>query len=392
MRFAASPTLALGRDFGDIRDAVTKLCHKFPGSYWRQMDREKCYPEAFVAALQSGGFLRALIPERFGGEELPLRAASVILEEIHAAGCNAGAAHAQIYQTALLNRHASENVKQNLLPRLASGAERLQAFGVTEPSTGSDTLSIKTRARLAGDHYILNGQKVWTSRVEHSDWMTVLARTSSSTPDDRKEGLTLFLVNLKEAIAEGTVDIRKIDAMINHQSCEVFLNDTRVPKERIIGQVGHGFQCLLAGLNAERILLASEALGDARYFLDKAVSYANSREVFGRSIGSNQGVQFPLAEARIKIEASDLLIRSAAAQFENGDEQGFSAGAAKYQASETSWFAAEACFQTYGGFAFAREYDIERKWRETRLFRTAPISNNMVLSNIAISMGLQKSY
>ena len=386
-------SLALGDDYPEIRAEVAKICSGFPGAYWRELEEAQAYPEAFVRALTESGYLGALIPEDFGGAGLPLRAGAVILETIHREGCNAGACHAQMYIMGTLLRHGSPEQKQRYLPDIAAGRLRLQAFGVTEPGSGSDTPALKTRAVLKGDRYIVDGQKVWTSRALATDMMLLLART---TPLDqvkrRTDGLSVFLVDLRENKGKG-VDIRPLKAMINHNTTEVFFDGLEVPAANLIGEEGRGFRYILDGMNAERILLSGEAIGDARWFIRTASAYANERQVFGRPIGQNQGIQFPLARAHAETEAADMVARRAAALFDAGRDCGADANMAKLLASEASWHAAEACMQTFGGFGFAREYDVERKWRETRLFQTAPISTNLVLAHIAQHvLGLPKSY
>jgi acyl-CoA dehydrogenase len=386
-------TLALGEDHPEIRAEVAKICAGFPGAYWRDLEDAQAYPDAFVRALTDSGYLGALIPEEYGGAGLPLRAAMVILETIHRQGCNAGACHAQMYIMGTLLRHGSPAQKQRYLPEIAAGRLRLQAFGVTEPGSGSDTPALKTRAVLNGDRYVVHGQKVWTSRALASDLMLLLART---TPIDqakkRSDGLSVFLVDLRESRGRG-LDIRPLKAMINHNTTEVFFDGLEVPAENLIGEEGKGFRYILDGMNAERILLSGEALGDARWFLATASAYARERQVFGRPIGQNQGIQFPLARALAETEAADLVGRRAAAMFDAGHDCGADANMAKLLASEASWHAAEACLQTFGGFGFAREYDVERKWRETRLFQTAPISTNLILAHLAQHvLGLPKSY
>ncbi len=386
-------TMELGKDYAEIREAVARLCDGFPGEYWRRLDADGAYPEEFVDTLTREGWLAALIPTEYGGSGLPLRAAAVILETIHASGCNAGACHAQMYVMGTLLRHGSAAQKERYLPAIAAGDLRLQAFGVTEPSTGSDTTQIKTRAVRDGDHFVISGQKLWTSRALQSDLMLLLART---TPLDkitkRGNGLTVFLVNLIEAVGHG-VEIRPIDAMINHNTTEIFIDQLRVPADSIVGEEDMGFWHILDGMNAERILIAAEALGDARWFTARAAAYAAEREVFGRPIGANQGIQFPIARAHAETEAADLMARKAAALFDAGERCGAEANMAKMLASEAAWHAGDSCFQTFGGFAFAREYDIERKWRETRLFQTAPISTNMILAYIGQHvLGLPRSY
>jgi acyl-CoA dehydrogenase len=386
-------TLALGDDYPEIRDEVAKVCAGFPGAYWRGLEEAQAYPEVFVRALTDSGYLGALIPEAHGGAGLPLRAGAVILETIHRQGCNAGACHAQMYIMGTLLRHGSAEQKERYLPEIAAGRLRLQAFGVTEPGSGSDTPALKTRAVRRGDRYIVDGQKVWTSRALASDLMLLLART---TPLDqvkrRTDGLSVFLVDLRESKGKG-VDIRPLKAMINHNTTEVFFDGLEVPAENLIGDEGKGFRYILDGMNAERILLSGEAIGDARWFLATASAYARERQVFGRPIGQNQGIQFPLARAHAETEAADLVARRAAALFDAGRDCGADANLSKLLASEASWHAAEACMQTFGGFGFAREYDVERKWRETRLFQTAPISTNLILAHIAQHvLGLPKSY
>ena len=386
-------TLALGDDYPEIRAEVAKICSGYPGAYWRELEQAQAYPEAFVRALTESGYLGALIPEAFGGVGLPLRAGAVILETIHREGCNAGACHAQMYIMGTLLRHGSDAQKQRYLPDIAAGRLRLQAFGVTEPTSGSDTPALKTRAVKQGSNYVVHGQKVWTSRAFATDMMLLLART---TPLDqvkrRSDGLSVFLVDLRESRGK-TVDIRPLKAMINHNTTEVFIDGLEVPEENLIGEEGRGFRYILDGMNAERILLSGEAIGDARWFVKTASAYASERHVFGRPIGQNQGIQFPLARAHAETEAADLVARRAAALFDAGRDCGADANTAKLLASEASWHAAEACMQTFGGFGFAREYDVERKWRETRLFQTAPISTNLVLAHIAQHvLGLPKSY
>lgn len=383
----------LGKDYADIRDGVARLCGQFPGEYWRRLEAQQAYPKEFVDALTAAGYLAALIPEQYGGVELPLRAAAVILETIHANGCNAGACHAQMYIMGTLLRHGSDEQKSKYLPKVASGELRLQAFGVTEPTTGSDTTQLRTRAVRHGDHYVVNGQKVWTSRALHSDLMLLLART---TPVEqvakRSEGLSVFLIDLREARGKG-LEIKPLEAMINHNTTEVFFNDMRIPAAALIGEEGKGFRYILDGMNAERILIAAEAIGDARYFIRRATAYSRERVVFGRPIGQNQGIQFPIAKAYAEAEAADIMVRKAAALFDAGRPCGPEANLAKLLASDASWNAGDVCMQTFGGFGFAREYDIERKWRETRLFRTAPISTNMVLAYIGEHvLGMPRSY
>ena len=372
-----------GDDHQELRQAVRRLCADFPGEYWRRLDRERAYPTDFVAALTRAGYLAALIPEAFGGSGLSLAESAAILDEIQATGCNAAACHAQMYTMGTILRHGSEAQKRQWLPQIASGEVRLQAFGVTEPTSGTDTLNISTTAVRSGDHYVVNGQKVWTSRAEHSDLMVLLART---TPKDqvrrRGEGLSLLLVDMREVGGRG-ITIRPIRTMINHATTEVFLDGVEVPAENLIGEEGRGFRYLLDGLNAERILIAAECIGDARWFIEKARTYAKEREVFGAPIGRNQGVQFPIARAYAQMEAAALMVRDAAARYDRGEPSGPQANMAKLLASEASWAAADMCLQTHGGFGFAEEYDVERKFRETRLYQIAPISTNMILTYLA---------
>jgi len=372
------------QDYTAIREEVAKLCAAFPGPYWQAKDKRREYPSEFVAALGEAGYLAALIPEEYGGAGLPLSAAAAILEEIQRQGCNGGAVHAQMYVMGTVLRHGSEEQKARYLPRVATGELRLQAFGVTEPTSGTDTLSLKTTARREGEHYIVNGQKLWTSRAEHSDLMILLART---TPRDeaasRTEGLSVFLVDMKEALAAGTLTIRPIDTMMNHATTEVFFDNMRIPAANLIGEEGKGFRYILSGMNAERLLIAAECIGDAKWFIEKASSYARERVLFGRPIGQNQGVQFPIARAYAQMRAAELLVHDGIARYEAGENAGAEANMAKMLAAEASWAAGEACIQTHGGFGFAAEYDIERKFRETRLYQVAPISTNMILSYVA---------
>jgi alkylation response protein AidB-like acyl-CoA dehydrogenase len=380
-------------NFEDIRAAVRTLCAGFPGEYWRALDRERAYPAEFVSALTEAGYLAALIPETYGGSGLPLAAAAAILEEIQKTGCNAAACHAQMYTMGTLLRHGSEAQKRQWLPEIASGSLRLQAFGVTEPGSGSDTLNLTTSARRDGGDYVINGQKVWTSRAEHSDAMLLLARTTPKEQVSRKgEGLTVLLIDLREAVGRG-VTIRPIRTMMNHATTEVFFDDLRVPSDNLIGEEGQGFRYILDGMNAERILIAAECIGDARWFIDKAKTYACERRVFDRPIGQNQGVQFPLARAFAQCEAADLMVRKAAGLFDAGQACGAEANMAKLLASEASWAAAEACLQTHGGYGFAEDFDVERKFRETRLYQVAPVSTNLILSYLAEHvLGLPRSY
>ncbi len=386
-------SLPIGNDYRDLRDGVRRVCEKFPGEYWRKLDAVSEYPTEFVGAMTEYGFLAALIPEEYGGSGLPLRAATVILETVHESGCSAAACHAQMYTMGTVLRHGNKEQKQKYLPRIASGELRLQAFGVSEPSTGSDTTQLKTRAEKKGDHYVVNGQKIWTSRALHSDLLLLLART---TPADqvqkRTHGISTFLVDLNEARGHG-IEIRPIETMINHHTTEIFIENLRVPAENLIGEEGKGFRYILDSMNAERILLAGESLGNARYFIKRAVDYANERIVFRRPIGQNQGIQLPIARVHAETEAADLMIRKAAALFDAGEHCGAEANMARLLSAEAAWNAAETCFETFGGFAFATEYDIERKWREARLARTAPISTNLVLTYLAEHvLGLPRSY
>jgi alkylation response protein AidB-like acyl-CoA dehydrogenase len=368
----------------EIRDAVRQLCGKFDGAYWRDLDRQRAYPTAFVKALTEAGWLSILIPESYGGAGLGISAAAAVLEEIHAAGCNAAACHAQMYTMGTVLRHGSADQKQRYLPKIATGELRLQAFGVTEPSSGTDTLSLRTAAvKKDNSRYVVNGQKIWTSRAEHSDLMLLLART---TPRDqvkkRTDGLSVFLVDMREALGKG-LTIRPIRTMMNHNSTEVFFDNMEVPAENLIGTEGQGFRYILSGMNAERILIAAECLGDGRWFVDKATQYAGERKLFGRPIGQNQGVQYPIARAYVALQAAELMVRKAASLYESGINCGEEANVAKLLASEASWQAAEMCVQTHGGFGFAEEFDIERKFREARLYTVAPISTNMVLNFVA---------
>lgn len=385
--------VALGEDYPELRESVRRICQGYPSSYWRDLERESEYPTAFVRALTEAGFLGALIPEKYGGSGLPLRAAAVILEEINASGCTASPAHAQMYIMGTLLRHGSEEQKQKYLPDIASGALRLQAFGVTEPTSGSDTTKLKTRAERRGDKYVVNGQKVWTSRALHSDLMLLLARTTPLDQVKKKtDGLSVFLVDIRQSLGNG-LQIKPIDALINHNTTEVFFDDLEIPADSLIGEEGKGFRYILDGMNAERVLVATECIGDGRWLLRKAVEYAGERQVFGRPIGANQGIQFPLAHCYAELEAADMMCRRAAALFEAGRDCGADANIAKLLASEATWHAAEAAMQTHGGFAFAKEYDIERKWREARIYQIAPISTNLVLAYVGQHvLGLPRSY
>ncbi len=380
-------------DILQMREAVRALCADFPGSYWREKDRARAYPGEFVEALTKAGFLAALIPEEYGGSGLGLTEAVAILEEIHKSGCNAAACHAQMYTMGTILRDGNADQKAQYLPKIATGELRLQAFGVTEPGSGTNTLGLKTTAVRDGDDYVINGQKVWTSRAEYSDLMILLART---TPQDqvqkRTEGLSVFIVDMREAAGNG-LTIKPIRTMINHSTTEVYFDDLRVPAQNLIGEEGKGLRYILNGMNSERVLIAAECIGDARWFTEKAARYASEREVFDRPIGQNQGVQFPIARSFAQTEAADLMVRKAAALFDGGEPMAAEANMAKMLASEASWAAGEACMQTHGGFAFAEDYDIERKWRETRLYQIAPISTNLILSYLAEHvLDLPRSY
>jgi len=376
-----------------IRDGIKALCLKFPNQYWREKDQTRTYPTEFVKALSDHGYLGCLIPEEYGGGGLSLRAAAVILEEVHHSGGNGAACHAQMYIMGTLLRHGSDEQKKRYLPGIADGSLRLQAFGVTEPSSGTDTLALKTTARKDGDSYIVNGQKVWTSRAEHSDLMLLLARTTlRDKVEKRTDGLSVFIVDIRNANGNG-LTIRPIRTMINHATTEVFFDDLRVPQENLIGQEGKGFRYIIDGMNAERILIASECIGDSRWFIEKATAYANERIVFDRPIGKNQGIQFPLAQAYAATEAAALMTEKATLLYEDGKRPGAEANMAKLLASDASWKSAEACLQTHGGYGFAEEYDVERKFRETKLYQIAPISTNLILSYIAEHvLGLPRSY
>ena len=380
-------------DYQDIRDAVKQLCQDYPGDYWRQCDRQQAYPQAFVQALTGSGYLAALIPEEYGGSGLPISAGAAILETIHHAGCNAAACHAQMYTMGTLLRHGSEDQKQQYLPGIADGTLRMQAFGVTEPTSGTDTTALRTTARRDGDYYIVNGQKIWTSRAEHSDLMLLLCRT---TPRDqvekRTEGLSVLLVDMRDC-PKNNLTIRPIRTMMNHATTEVFFDNLSVPVSSLIGEQDKGFRYILSGMNAERILIAAECIGDAKWFIDKASSYAIERQVFGRPIGQNQGIQFPIARAYSQMRAAELMLKQAIRCYESGENPGEEANLAKLLAADASWAAAEACVQTHGGFGFAEEYDVERKFREARLYQVAPISTNLILSYLAEHvLGMPRSY
>ncbi len=378
----------------EIRRSVAALCEKFPGEYWRDQDRERAYPTEFVKALTDAGFLAVLVPEEYGGSGLPISAAAAVLEEIHKSGCNGGACHAQMYIMGTVLRHGSLEQKQKFLPKIASGELRLQAFGVSEPTSGTDTLSLRTTAVKKGnDRYVVNGQKIWTSRAEHSDLMLLLARTTPREEVQKKtDGLSVFLIDMQESLKKG-MEIRPIRTMINHSTTEIFFDELEIPADSLVGEEGKGFRYILDGMNAERILISHESLGDARWFLKKAVEYANERNVFGRPIGKNQGIQFPLAKAYANTEAAALMSERAAQLFEAGMPCGAESNMAKMLAADAAWEAGDTCVQTFGGFAFAEEYDVERKYREARLYRVAPISTNLVLAYLAEHvLGLPRSY
>jgi len=386
-------SVVLGEDYPEIRESVRRICADFPNDYWKKLDEDEAYPTDFVKALTAAGYLGALIPEEYGGAGLPIRAAGVILEECHAAGCYAAAAHAQMYTMGSVLRHGSPEQKRKYLPKIASGELRLQAFGVTEPTTGTDTTKLKTRAVREGDHYVITGQKVWTSRAQHSDLMLLLARTTPIAEVAKKtDGLSVFLVDIRECLGKG-LEIRPLKAMINHHATEVFMDGMRVPAANLVGGEGKGFRCIIDGMNAERILVSHESIGDARWFVRTASKYACERVVFDRPIGQNQGIQFPIARAYASMQGAEMMLRKAAALFEAGRPCGEDANIAKLLASEASWEAAEACMQTHGGFGYAREYHVERRWREARIQRIAPISTNLVLAYVAEHvLGMPRSY
>jgi acyl-CoA dehydrogenase len=379
--------------FPEIREAVRKLCAGFPGQYWRDLDRDRAYPTGFVQALTEAGFLSVLIPEAYGGSGLGLGAATAVLEEIHRSGCNGAACHAQMYTMGTILRHGSPAQKQAYLPKIASGELRLQAFGVTEPTAGTDTTRITTFARREGDYYYVSGQKIWISRAEHSDLMVLLCRTTSRERVSKSsDGMSVLIVDMREAVGAG-LTIRPIRTMLNHATTELFFDNLAVPVANLIGQEGKGFRYILDGMNAERILIASECIGDGRFFIDRASAYAQERQVFGRAIGQNQGVQFPIARAYVQLSAAALMVGHAAELFDAGEACGTEANMAKLLASEASWTAADMCVQTHGGFGFAEEFDIERKFRETRLYQVAPISTNLILSHVATHvLKLPKSF
>jgi acyl-CoA dehydrogenase len=383
----------LADNIAQIRASVRALCAAFPGEYWRKLDRERGYPTAFVNALTQAGFLAVLIPEEYGGSGLTLSEAVAILQEIHACGCNGAACHAQIYTMGTLLRHGSPAQKQRWLPPIARGELRLQAFAVTEPTSGSDLLRLATNAVRKGDHYVINGQKIWTSRAEHSDLMLLIARTTAlDKASSRTQGLSVFLIDMR--LAQGaSMSINPIRTMMNHGATEIFFDDLRVSAENLIGQEGEGFRYILSGMNAERILIAAECIGDAGWFIERASAYAKERRVFERPIGQNQGVQFPIARAYAQMRAAELMVREAASRYQSGGDCGAEANMAKLLAADASWAAAEACLQTHGGFGFAEDFDIERKFRETRLYQVAPISTNLILSYLAEHvLGLPRSY
>lgn len=383
----------LNAEHAELRAGVARVCAEFPGSYWRDLDSRRAYPDDFVQALIREGWLAAMIPEEFGGSGLTLTAGAVILEEIHRQGCNAAACHAQMYTMGTVLRHGSAEQKARYLPGIANGSLRLQAFGVTEPSSGTDTLSLKTTARREGDEWVINGQKIWTSRAEHSDLMVLLARTTPrEEAKSRTDGLSVFLVDMRGKVGNG-IDIRPIRTMMNHATTEVFFDNLRIPADALVGEEGKGFRYILSGMNSERILIAAECIGDAKWFLKKGSDYAKERVVFGAPIGRNQGVQFPLARAHAHMMAAEAIVYRAAGLYDAGHNPGVEANTAKMLAADASWEAAEACLQTHGGFGFAEEYDVERKFREARLYQVAPISTNLILCYIAEQvLGLPKSY
>ena len=394
-RAAAPPRAALdlGETFAEIRGPLRALCAEFPGDYWRDLDRERAYPEAFVAALTEAGYLGALIPEEYGGSGLGIAAGVAILEEIQKAGCNAAACHAQMYTMGTLLKHGSDAQKAAYLPKIASGELRLQAFGVTEPECGTDTTRLRTTAERHGERYVVNGHKVFISRSEHSDLMLLLARTSPFDANAKRgSGLSVFLIDMRDAVGNG-LTIRPLRTMLNHATTELFFDDLEIPADSLIGEAGRGFGYILDGMNAERILIAAECIGDARWFIAKAAGYAGERRVFDRPIGQNQGIQFPIARAYAQTEAADLMVRKAAALFDAGEACGPEANMAKLLAADASWAAADMCLQTHGGFGFTEDYDVERKFRETRLYQVAPISTNLILAYLGEHvLGLPRSY
>ena len=382
---------AASGNYAEIREEVGKLCARFPGEYWRKLDAERGYPTEFVQALTESGYLAALIPEEYGGAGLPLSGAAAILEEVQRQGCNGAACHAQMYIMGTILRHGSDAQKAEYLPKIASGELRLQAFGVTEPTSGTDTTALRTTARREGDRYVVNGQKIWTSRAEHSDLMLLLART---TPRDqvakKTEGLSTFIVDMRRVSG---LSIRPIRTMMNHNSCEVFFDNMEIPAENLLGEEGRGFRYILSGMNAERILIAAECIGDAKWFTERSTAYAKERVVFGRPIGQNQGIQFPIARAYANMRAAELMVHEALRLYEAGQNPGAEANMAKMLGADAAFEAANACVQTHGGFGFAEEYDVERKFRETRLYQVAPISTNLILSFVAEHvLGMPRSY
>jgi acyl-CoA dehydrogenase len=383
----------LSESFPEIREAVRRLCGDFPGEYWQKLDRERAYPIEFVQALTTAGFLSVLIQDEYGGSGLGLGAATAVLEEVHRSGCNGGACHAQMYTMGTVLKYGSEEQKKKYLPKVASGELRLQAFGVTEPTAGTDTTRIRTFAKKDGDRYVVNGQKIWISRAEHSDLMVLLCRTSPREECKKpSDGMSVLLVDMREAVGNG-LTIRPIRTMLNHATTELFFDDLEVPTENLVGEEGKGFKYILSGMNAERILIAAECIGDGRFFIDKASAYARDRNVFGRAIGENQGVQFPIARAYVQLSAAAEMVDKAARLFDEEHLGGTEANMAKMLASEASWYAADMCIQTHGGFGFAEEYDVERKFRETRLYQVAPISTNLILSHVAThALNLPKSF
>jgi len=386
--------MSIGNDYPELRDGLRKLCANLPATYWRDLDKEEAYPDAFVKAMSDGGYLSLLIPEEYGGLGMPFRAAQVTLQTVHEEGCNAGACIAQMYTMGTVLKHGNEDQKQRYLPKIAAGDLRLQAFGVTEPGAGSETLKLKTKAVRHGDKYLVNGQKIWISRVAHSDLMLLLART---TPLDeikhRKHGLSVFLLDIKQGLKDGTIEIKPIDIMTNHLTYEVFFKDAVIPAEDLIGEEGEGFSYILSSMNAERTLAGGVIIGAGNWLMKKAVEYANERIVFGGPIAKNQGIQFPIANAYAELDAADLMCRRAAALLDAGIPCGYEVNASKHLAAESAWNAADVAMQTYGGFGVAREFDVERIWREVRHFRTAPISTNLILAYIGQhKLGMPKSY
>ena len=387
-------SMSLEEDYPELREGVRKLCADYPAEYWRKLDKAEAYPDDFVDAMSAAGYLAALIPEEYGGAGLPFRAAQVIIQTVHEEGCNAGACIAQMYTMGTVLKHGNEDQKKRYLPKIATGALRLQAFGVTEPGAGTETLKLKTRAVRDGDRYLINGQKIWTSRVAHSDLMLLLARTTPvEEMKHKKHGLSVFLLDVKQGLKDGTLEIKPIDIMTNHLTYEVFFNDTVVPVENRIGEEGEGFTYILSSMNAERTIASAVIVGTGNWFIKKAVAYANERVVFGRPIAQNQGIQFPIAQAHAELDAADLMARRAATLLDAGLPCGYEANVAKHMAAEAAWHAADTCMQTYGGFGVAREYDVERVWREVRHMRTAPISTNLILAYIGQNvLGMPRSY